>query len=83
MPFQKGQSGNPGGRRKTPEDVKEWGRAVFTETGRQALEDEIHGRGPYWFKAVELAIAYGFGKPTQPMGGDDQAAPLEVIIRRG
>jgi hypothetical protein len=73
MPFKPGQSGNPNGRPPLPPDalhrgdIRSWGRKVFEKHGRQAIEDELERRGPYWFKCAELILAYAYGKPTQPL----------------
>ena len=48
-------------------DVRGWSRRVFDKVGRQAIEDELSRRGPYWFKCAELILAYAYGKPTQPI----------------
>ncbi len=86
MPFQKGVSGNPGGRPK---------RKLVTD----ALVKELAARGPgkfthaqeFAWKMVQLAIAgdvpaarlvleYSEGKPAQPVTGADSAGPVEFTI---
>lgn len=65
MTFVKGQSGNPAGRPKGSGDVRAWAHSVFQEHGRESLTREMKNHGPRWFQAVELVMAYAYGKPQQ------------------
>ncbi len=71
----KGQSGNPNGRPKIPDD---W-RKAFRDGLPEALEKLRAGvaSGERW--AVELWLAYALGKPTQPLvhTGED-GGPIRV-----
>lgn len=59
--FKKGQSGNPGGRPKTPEIFK---KHVGTATA--ALLKLTHSSDEnIQFKALQLVLAYGLGKPKE------------------
>ena len=61
----KGQSGNPSGRPKIPEDVKEAIRAACPEAV-QELIGYIHHKNPkiaMW--AIAELLDRGYGKPTQ------------------
>ena len=75
-PFEKGKSGNPGGRprvitelrdlarRQAPDAIKELGRLALkarSETARIAAIRELLDRG--------------YGKPTQILAGEDEADP--------
>ncbi len=78
MPFQPGQSGNPGGRPKENAEIK----ALARTYGRTALEkmaallesDDEKVR----LAAAQALLDRGFGKPTQPHGGDEELPPIQV-----
>lgn len=82
MAFQKGQSGNPGGRSKAEAEIKriaqEYGPAALTK-----LVELLEGED----KRLALAAANslldrGFGKPAQSMTlAGDPENPLETINR--
>lgn len=48
---------------------------MFHRAGREAIEQELESRGPYWFKCAEIILAYAYGKPTQPV---EQSGTLTV-----
>jgi len=69
--FKPGQSGNPGGRKKIPDDLKQafrelsWGAIdVLTEV----LYD-TEQPGSVRVQAAEVILNRGWGKPTQPLEG--------------
>lgn len=83
MPFQPGQSGNPGGRPRGNSEIKNLARGHSPE----AIE-----RLAYWMRsdnakasvsASAALLDRGWGKPTQLIAGDDDgdAIRLEVIKR--
>lgn len=79
--FKKGQSGNPKGRPKEFNEVKELARQWTTE----AIE-----RLAFWMRsdnpkasvsAAQAILDRGYGKPTQPIegAGDDGALTIQII----
>ena len=79
--FQPGQSGNPGGRPKGEAKVRAAARE-HTETAIGVLvaamaDPDARVR----IKAAEVLLDRGYGKPTQPIGGDDEADPIKVLQR--
>ena len=79
MPFVKGQSGNPGGRIKLPEEFRIKARKVVDLKVIQFWEEEIDSRGPNAIKASELLVAYAYGKPSQAVElTGKEGGPIEV-----
>jgi uncharacterized protein DUF5681 len=70
--FQKGQSGNPGGRPKTPPEVK----AMFEAKGPEAFEllsKHLKHKDPRVAQtAAGIILAYSYGKPSQSLTVDGQ-----------
>ena len=82
MPFKKGQSGNPGGRPKEEVAVRDLARAHTVE----AVERLVHWMRSDNAKASVSAsvglIDRGWGKPTQPLSGDEESGPVVLEIVR-
>ena len=83
MPFEKGQSGNPGGRPKENAEVKR----LAQEHGPAAIAKlvELMGCGQARTE-VAAAIALldrGYGKPAQVIAGDDDlpAVKMEGVLK--
>jgi len=79
--FQPGQSGNPGGRPKGEAKVREAARQ-HTEAAiavlAAALEDPDKR---IQIKAAEVLLDRGWGKPTQPLSGDEEAGPIQTAVK--
>jgi len=75
-PWPPGRSGNPGGRPKAALDIQALARQ-HTPEAIQALVDALANPRERVSAAVAL-LDRGWGKPTQPLAGDADAAPLVV-----
>jgi len=78
-PFEKGQSGNPGGRPKAVAEVRELARQHTPEA--IAALAKVMSDGTSEAARVAAATAMldrGWGKPTQPIAGDDEAGPVRI-----
>lgn len=62
MPFAKGQSGNPAGRKPVPKAFKQ-ACVDLTEKGLAALEKAM-GQPGERVQAIALVFAYAYGKPV-------------------
>lgn len=82
-PFKKGQSGNPGGRPKLPEEFVELARSRSVDALNyliDAINDENLPPNAR-IRAAETIIAYGYGKPSQSIdlsGRDNKAIEISV-----
>jgi hypothetical protein len=80
MPFVKGQSGNPGGRRKVDGDLRELARSKSPEMLQVLIgiaEDESKPAAART-NAASAVLDRAYGKPAQ-MLGDSDGNPLDWI----
>ncbi len=76
MPFQPGQSGNPGGRPKDNAVVRDLARE-HTLGAIKALADALEDENSrVRVTAAEALLDRGWGKPAQTIGGDPDGAPV-------
>ena len=78
-PFEKGQSGNPGGRPKVVAEVRELARQRAPEAIAALVQIMTEGKSEAARVAAATALLdRGWGKPTQPIAGDDEAGPVRI-----
>lgn len=80
--FQKGVSGNRGGRKRLPDDLKDALRAACPEALRvlvSVLEDE-KARDADRLRAAEIILDRGYGKPTQAVDLNASDIPQVVFV---
>ena len=83
--FQKGRSGNPGGRPKEVGEVRDLARQ-YTPAAIAALEgimNETTAPASARVAAAEALLNRAWGRPTQPVGGDEEAGPVELVVTWG
>jgi hypothetical protein len=82
VPFQKGQSGNPGGRPKSLEAFRDW-LAKTREQRQHALMELLASDDErIRLEALKHCDAYDYGKPTQAVevsGTGGEAIPIRII----
>lgn len=84
--FLPGQSGNPGGRPRTPASVRESFREcteLALTTLKQVMQD-VEAPPSSRVKAAEVTLAYGWGRPTQPFeisGPEGGPVKTEAVSR--
>lgn len=80
MTFKAGQSGNPSGRPKVPQHIREMARALTEEaigTAAEIMRNPAE-TGSARMAAVNAILDRGWGKPSQPLDGDGEGGPIKV-----
>ena len=84
-PFKPGQSGNPGGRPKMPEEMRQILREAGPELARKLLAYTEHSNPKIAMWAITEALDRGYGKPVQAQDISfdvDSTADMMAQIRR-
>lgn len=83
MPFEKGKSGNPGGRPKETKDVKELARQHTKEAIDRLAYWMREGDGKASISAAQALLDRAWGRPPQALehSGAD-GAPLQVVVKK-
>ena len=79
MPFQKGQSGNPGGRPKENNEVKELARKHSREAVKRLAEWMRSNEPKASVAACVALLDRGFGKPAIAVTGEG-GGPVKILV---
>lgn len=81
-PFLPGQSGNPSGRPKIPEEVKEAFRAATGDACRVLCEivNDFSAKDSDRIRAAEVILDRAWGKPVQAVDVDAKNIPQVVFV---
>lgn len=79
MAFQKGQSGNPGGRPKEDSEVKALARTAGPEAIDKLVELMRGEDKRTALAAAQALLDRGYGKPAQAITGDE-GGPVEIAV---
>lgn len=82
MPFQKGQSGNPGGRPAQIKMVRDLAREHTPEVIERLVEWMRSENPSASVAASNSLLDRAWGKPVQPIDGDGDGAPVKLLIER-
>lgn len=80
MPFVKGQSGNPGGRVKMPEEIREMFRAKGTDAIDVVTKHLAHDDARIALQAAQIILERAYGKVPQAIEGGDAPIQTEATI---
>jgi hypothetical protein len=74
IPFAKGVSGNPAGRKPIPAEIKTLAREHSAECVQRLMQWVRCHDAKASLRAAELVLAYGFGRPPQSFAVDAGAS---------
>lgn len=80
--FKPGQSGNPGGKKKTPEDIKEMLRGATPDACRLlcATINDTNAKLELRIKCSEIVLDRVYGKPQQAVEVDAKNIPQVIFV---
>jgi hypothetical protein len=81
--FQKGRSGNPGGRPRETGEIRDLARQYTPQAieALQAIMNEQQAPASARVAAAEALLNRAWGRPTQMIAGDEDAGPVEMVVR--
>ena len=79
-PFAKGQSGNPGGRKAVPQEVKEMLKAATTDAAKLLINtiSDDQAKLDIRIRCAEVVLDRVYGKAAQPIDGVLTTARVEI-----
>ena len=81
--FQKGVSGNPGGRPREIGEIRDLAR-VHTADAIEALRGiavDLTAPASARVAAAEALLNRAWGRPTQMIAGDEDAGPVQITVK--
>lgn len=81
MPFEKGKSGNPGGRPKVVGEVQALARELTTEAVKTLRDIMRDKKAPHAARgyAANSILDRGYGRPSQTVNTNGQSKPLDQM----
>lgn len=80
MPFAPGQSGNPGGRPKLSNELRDAARAATPRALERAIQLIESPDENVALKAINTVWDRAYGKPAQPVDGDGEGGPIKSLV---
>lgn len=81
MAFQKGKSGNPGGRPKAAISVRDLARQHTTDAIKTLVKALAAKNESVRVSAAQALLDRGWGKAPQPLDGDGEGGAINLITR--
>ena len=79
MAFQPGQSGNPGGRPRATAELRTLAQTAGIDALHRVIELTKHEDPRVALDAAKIVLERGFGRPAQPITGDEDSA---LVVRK-